>query len=580
MATSGSKSITPARLLTLKFSWNRTSVSDVNNTSTVSWKLQLITAAHASISSSKSKKWSVTVNGTKYSGTNTLGIGAGSTKTLASGSTVIAHNGDGTKTFSFSFSQEFGINFNGANIGTQSASGTGTLDTILRKALITAAPNFNDEDNPTINYTNPLGNRATKVEVCISLAGSAADIPYREVSKTGTSYTFNLTAAERQTLRNATVTSTARTVYFFIQTTINGSIIRHSVPRQLTIINCTPTVTGTVKDINQNAVALTGDESKFIKGYSIAQIDISAQPKKGATINGYAAYLDNKVVAVTASSTIQGVSSANFKLGASDSRGLWGYYTPSLTLIDYTTLTCGLDCGIPSAEGSVSLSITGNYFNGSFGAVSNTLTVQYRYKADDGAYVSWITATPTISGNTYSAQFDVTGLDYQKAYTFQARAVDEVITDGILSAEVKIKTSPIFDWSATDFNFNVPIYYKGNTKLCYEAGDTITFGNYDACWAGFVTSGGKEATFTIPLSKPILATAATVDGTVICRCNGNYLDSSSGISIPNSTKFSCDTKISETGIYVHLSYKAAIPNAQNNGAFVAVPSGSFSITLS
>ena len=284
MATSGSKSITPARLLTLKFSWNRTSVSDVNNTSTISWKLQLITDTHASISSGASKKWSVTVNGTKYSGTNTIGIGAGSTKTLASGSTVIAHNGDGTKTFSFSFSQQFGINFNGANIGTQSASGTGTLDTILRKALITAAPNFNDEDNPTINYTNPLGNRATKVEVCISLTGSAADIPYREVSKTGTSYTFNLTAAERNTLRNATLTSTTRTVHFFIQTTINGSTIRHSVPRQLTIVNCNPVVTGTVKDINQNAVALTGDESKFIKGYSIAKIDISAQPKKGAAL--------------------------------------------------------------------------------------------------------------------------------------------------------------------------------------------------------------------------------------------------------------------------------------------------------
>lgn len=84
--------------------------------------------------------------------------------------------------------------------------------------------------------------------------------------------------------------------------------------------------------------------------------------------------------------------------------------------------------------------------------------------------MNWITATPTISGNTYSAQFDVTGLDYQKAYTFQARAVDEVITSGILSGEVKIKTSPIFDWSATDFNFNVPIYYKGDTKLFMKQG--------------------------------------------------------------------------------------------------------------
>lgn len=580
MATSGSKSITPAKHLTLEFSWNRTGVSDTNNTSTVSWKLQLITDAYASISSSANKKWSVTVNGSKYSGTNTIGINASTTKTLASGSTTIAHNNDGTKTFSYSFSQEFGINFSGAYIGTQSASGTGTLDSIARKALITAAPNFNDEDNPTINYTNPLGNSATKIEVCISLTGSTDDISYREVSKTGTSYTFNLTLAERNRLRDATLTSTTRTVHFFIQTTVNGSTIRHSVPRQLTIVNCTPTVTGTVKDINQNALALTGDASKLIKGYSIAQIDISAQPRKRATIDGYAAYLDNNVVGVTASATVQAVSSSNFKLGAVDSRGLWGYYTPSLTLIDYKALTCGLDCGIPSAEGSVSLSITGNYFNGSFGAVSNTLTVQYRYKADDGTYVSWITVTPTISGNTYSAQFNVTGLDYQKAYTFQARALDEVITDGILSGEVKIKTSPIFDWSATDFNFNVPIYYMGDTKLCYEAGDTITFSNYSACWAGFVTSAGKEATFTIPLSKPILATGATISGTVICRSNGNYLDSTTGISIPDSTKFSYDTKISETGIYVHLSYNAAIPNAQNNGAFVAVPSGTFSITLS
>ena len=120
----------------------------------------------------------------------------------------------------------------------------------------------------------------------------------------------------------------------------------------------------------------------------------------------------------------------------------------------------------------------------------------------------------------------------------------------------------------------------GDTKLCYEAGDTITFSDYGACWAGFVTSAGKEATFTIPLSKPILATGATISGTVICRSNGNYLDSTTGISIPDSTKFSYDTKISETGIYVHLSYNAAIPNAQNNGAFVAVPSGTFSITLS
>ncbi|WP_226164213.1 DUF859 family phage minor structural protein, partial [Hymenobacter terricola] len=54
-----------------------------------------------------------------------------STKTLASGTTTIAHNADGSKTFNYSFSQQFDITFNGW-IGTISGSGSGTLNTIAR----------------------------------------------------------------------------------------------------------------------------------------------------------------------------------------------------------------------------------------------------------------------------------------------------------------------------------------------------------------------------------------------------------------------------------------------------------------
>ena len=73
----------------------------------------------------------------------------------------------------------------------------------------------------------------------------------------------------------------------------------------------------------------------------------------------------------------------------------------------------------PTASGACTLTITGNYFNGSFGAPSNTLTVQY--KIDCG---SWTTATATKKGNTYTATVNLTGLDYTQTYTFQARAVD------------------------------------------------------------------------------------------------------------------------------------------------------------
>ena len=107
MATSGSTSVKVTNWNTLKFSWEVTSQSVVNNTSTVSWKLQLIADSDGRIDSSASKKWSVTVNGTEYSGTNTVGIANNETKTLASGTTTIAHASNGTKTFSYSFSQSF-----------------------------------------------------------------------------------------------------------------------------------------------------------------------------------------------------------------------------------------------------------------------------------------------------------------------------------------------------------------------------------------------------------------------------------------------------------------------------------------
>lgn len=139
MATSGNKSVTVTSWDTLKFSWSLSSQSVANNTSTIKWTLSLIAGSSGRISSTASKDWSVTVNGTKYSGTNTVGISANSTKTLASGTTTIKHDTDGKKTFDYSFSQEFAITFSGSTIGTKSGSGSGTLTTIPRASSLTAS---------------------------------------------------------------------------------------------------------------------------------------------------------------------------------------------------------------------------------------------------------------------------------------------------------------------------------------------------------------------------------------------------------------------------------------------------------
>ena len=155
------------------------------------------------------------------------------------------------------------------------------------------------------------------------------------------------------------------------------------------------------------------------------------------------------------------------------------FYTTTQTiekeLIDYIKLTCNLDVAIPTTDGKTSLNISGNYFNGSFGKVANTLQVQFRYKENNEAYGDWINATATITNNTYNAAVDVTGLNYQSAYTFEARAIDKVNPE-ILSAAMKVKTIPVFDWGENDFKFNVPVYDKDGAEL----GTSLTANDYDA----------------------------------------------------------------------------------------------------
>ena len=139
MALMGNKTVAVTSWNSLVFNWSIANQSMSNNTSTVAWSLKLVSTSNGRIDSTASKEWSVTVNGTSYSGITTVGIPNNNSKTLASGSTVIKHNNDGTKTFSFSFSQYFGINFGGTQIDTISGSGSGTLDTIPRTSDFTVS---------------------------------------------------------------------------------------------------------------------------------------------------------------------------------------------------------------------------------------------------------------------------------------------------------------------------------------------------------------------------------------------------------------------------------------------------------
>ena len=354
--------------------------------------------------------------------------------TITSGRTMtVNHDSAGNATATIYW--KAGYNASWGGFQKPSGSFNITLPQIPRQANLTSAPDFTDEGNPTVNYSNPAGTAVDELMCGIyNDAGSVAYAGYRNVSKTGTSYTFSLTDAERDALRQA-CTGKSMTVRFYLKTKIGGTYYYSSIAKTMTITNGNPTLNPTVVDTNSTTIALTGSNAKLVKYFSNAQWAHNAAAVKKASISQY--IMSNGGTSYnTASGTINGVQNNSFAFTVKDSRG--NITSQSLT----PTITC-----------------TGNYFNGSFGSKSNTLTFKYRYKELNGSYGNWTTGTPTKNGNTYSISPTISGLDYRKKYVFQFNVVDKLMN--VNSAEISARALPVFDWSEEDFNFNVPVTFSG-----------------------------------------------------------------------------------------------------------------------
>lgn len=361
-----------------------------------------------------------------------------------------------------------------------------TLPSIPRQATLTSAPDFNDEGNPTIYYSNPAGNAVTTLKACISWTGGD-DIPYRDISKTGTSYTFNLTDAERTALRKATSTSNSRNVTFYVTTIIGSNTYYSTIVKKFTVVNCKPVLSPTVVDIGIHSTTLTGDNTKLIKGYSIVEATTGATAVKEASLTKQTVSCGNQNIQ-SPSAKFDPVNSGTFTFTATDSRGNTTSQTIVRDLIDYVKLTCNMSNDHPSVDGDFQFTITGNYFDGSFGVVTNSLKVECRFKiAGSDEWIGWIgegvsseiginmiIGDPIIADGKYSITVNMTGLDYQTAYVIQARAADEVYAGYIETAERVVRALPTFDWSETDFNFNVPVFKEGNPMGYYPIGGIYT----------------------------------------------------------------------------------------------------------
>lgn len=217
-----------------------------------------------------------------------------------------------------------------------------------------------------------------------------------------------------------------------------------------------PTFSPTVVDTNSTTIALTGNSNIIVRYYSNAKITTGAAGVNGATISSQKTVCGNQSF-TGSSGTIIGVELQEYTITATDSRGLSSKYNGTFSpFVDYSKLSCNLFPSFVGTDGKLTFSIEGNCFKGSFGSVSNTLTVQYRYRTKNGSFGSWTTVSPThTTSHNYYVDVNLSGLDYRTTYIFQARATDKLAT--ITTPEIIMTSSPIFDWSETDFQFNVEV---------------------------------------------------------------------------------------------------------------------------
>lgn len=475
MATSGYTTVNITPFDYLKMSWELKAQSKADNTSTISWKLELVSLQYGKIISSANKYCAITIDGKTSTYDVNIAIENNTTKTLCSGAAVIPHNADGTKTFYYSCELSVNITFNGDYIGKKGGTSKGTLDTISRASTILVPSGAFIGDIIDITLTK-YNNRYTHTVIAHFV-------------------TSEVTIYEKETISGNVISWRIPTSFYNdipdrVSAKLNIYCITYDGDTQIgshiATLDCGVNITENRPAFNPSVIDmiytnLTGDglAQTVINGYNTLEIGFGAVAQNGASIKEYKVQVgDITKISTSDYFIINNVTSNKFVFTVTDSRGITNTDTLTVPFVDYYPTTCHLEASAPTADdGIATLTVSGKYFNGSFGAVNNSIRILYRVKVNNGDFGEWKTASFNISyyNKDYTATIKLSGLDYQNTYTFQVAAGDQ-LSYSVAPAKV-VKTTPVYDWGANDFSINVPLTVQGGAVYsAYILSDTTTTG--------------------------------------------------------------------------------------------------------
>ena len=396
------------------------------------------------------------IGGTTYKWTGPDISSSGGTVSLGSHRFTVSHNSDGSFSGKIGGSYRLNITYGSQYIGTISGSQDLTLPTIPRASSVSATDaNIGSVSSIYINAKSSAFTHALQV----------------------TFGTFSSYLTGTGELSSSYVTFSERTIPFRLPDSFYAQIPDapsgkvtlklwthrdkdHAFDPATTTFTataaqslCAPQISVTCKDTNTLTIALTGDADVLVRGASTASGTFTATARNSATIKRKTV-AGVEVPLNTNAYSVANIETSQLTFAATDSRGYTTSETVNKTIIPYVPLTCNVLRAyrpVPSSNEGV-IELAGQYFSGSFGAVENALTLQYKTTAGD-----WADITPVIdqTKNTYTASVTVADLDYRQSYYIDVKATDK-LREATTYARI-MPGIPGWYWCKDFFRVNVPL---------------------------------------------------------------------------------------------------------------------------
>ena len=363
---------------------------------------------------------------------------------------------------------------------------TATLPTLSVIPKITSVVNFTDEGSPVINYENSLGNSITSLESCIGYYDSNNSwnyiCNYRGISKTGTSYTYNLTDSEKQLLYKATKNTKTLNINYYIRYQIGTSSKKEIYKTAIaSIVNAEPVI-GNISYIDENDIYQGTDGYWIFQNISNLSINIeNISYKKSNSSNpvtlSYCTFTTNGITKGTTDITnninfgsidINSDMTLTGVIKVTDSRGFTSSKNVSIIYKAYNSPAIK-KAEIKRQNGyseTTTIKISSTYTD--IEDVTN-LEIKYRYK--NKTDTSWSSYT-TIQNNTeYTIDFIFLK---DNIYDF-----DISVTDGLKTVEYYyILNKAVFPLFIDTLNNSVGVNCLPSEKALEIDGDMAVTGDY------------------------------------------------------------------------------------------------------